>query len=121
MDPALFGDTVRKHRQRLGLSQEALADAAAIAVRSVRNIEAGRVAQPRPTTLRLLADVFGISVDELTAGAPVPVPALLPREVAAFAGRADILDRLWTLLDRSPDSVGVISGAGGVGKPNPGI
>ena len=112
----MFGDTVRRHRQRLGLSQEALADAAAIAVRSVRNMEAGRVAQPRPTTLRLLAGVFGISVDELTAGGPAPVPAQLPREVSAFAGRADILDRLWTLLDHSPGAVGVISGAGGVGK-----
>jgi len=122
MDPATFGDTVRKHRQRLGLSQEALADAAGIAVRSVRNVEAGRVAQPRPTTLRLLADVFGISVDELIAGDRVPAPAQLPREVAAFAGRADTLRRLWTLLDNGPDpaggphAVGVISGAGGVGK-----
>ena len=115
MDPATFGDTVRRHRQRLGLSQEGLAEAAGIAVRSVRNMEAGRVAQPRPTTLRLLAGVFGIEVAELTA-APATAPAQLPREAGAFAGRADALTRLWTLLDQGSDAVAVISGAGGVGK-----
>ena len=116
MDPVTFGDSVRRHRQRLGLSQEQLAEAAGIAVRSVRNMEAGRVAQPRPATLRLLAAVFGTSVDELTADPPVPAPAQLPREAAAFTGRAGTLAALWKLLDESPDAIPVISGAGGVGK-----
>ncbi|MCA2216760.1 ATP-binding protein [Jidongwangia harbinensis] len=139
-----FAEAVRAHRLRCGLSQEDLASATGIAPRSIRNLEAGRVARPRPSTVRLLADAFrltGTAREEFTALAlhptepesaepaapgpdaaepeptePAPVPAQLPRDTAGFVGRDSALRRLWTLLETNPGAVPVISGAGGVGK-----
>jgi tetratricopeptide (TPR) repeat protein/transcriptional regulator with XRE-family HTH domain len=109
------------------MSQDDLAAATGIATRSIRNIEAGRVAQPRGSTVRLLADAFALTAAEratFIAGAlatPAPaaadrphVPAHLPRDVAAFAGRRDDLARLWPVLDSG--AFPVISGTAGVGK-----
>jgi tetratricopeptide (TPR) repeat protein/transcriptional regulator with XRE-family HTH domain len=129
-----FADAVRAHRLRCGLSQEDLAGSTGIAPRSIRNLEAGRVTRPRPSTVRLLADAFGLAGDAreqftalaLTADAPTatdgpeppahPVPAQLPRDVAGFVGREAALRRLWTLFETSPGTVPVITGTGGVGK-----
>jgi transcriptional regulator with XRE-family HTH domain len=47
-----FADAVRAHRLRCGFSQEDLAAATGVAPRSIRNLEAGRVARPRPSTVR---------------------------------------------------------------------
>ncbi|HET6533505.1 MAG TPA: tetratricopeptide repeat protein [Actinoplanes sp.] len=124
-----FGEEVRGLRLRHGLSQEDLAERTGIAVRGLRNIEAGRVTAPRPATVRRLADAFGLAGAERDAfvaaalvrdpaPAPAPdgatrpeVPAQLPRDAASFAGRADALARL-----DDGDPLVVISGAGGVGK-----
>ncbi|KXK59419.1 hypothetical protein AWW66_24235 [Micromonospora rosaria] len=57
----VFGQLVRVHRQRLGLTQEELADRAGIGVRSIRDIEQRRIVRPRQGTVRLLADAFGLS------------------------------------------------------------
>jgi transcriptional regulator with XRE-family HTH domain len=125
-----FGETVRVYRRRHGMSQDDLAAVTGIATRSIRNIEAGRVGQPRGSTVRLLADAFGLDSAEReafiagpqTAAAPVAAPAIvpaqLPRDVAAFAGRGDDLARLWSLLETG--AFPVISGTAGVGKTNPG-
>jgi transcriptional regulator with XRE-family HTH domain len=43
------------------MTQEDLAAAANISVRNVRKIEAGRVGDPRPSTIRALADAFDLS------------------------------------------------------------
>ncbi len=56
----MFGETVRAHRRRLGMSQEDLSGKARIGVRTIRDIEAGRSGTPRPATLRLLAEAFGL-------------------------------------------------------------
>jgi len=56
----VFGETVRAHRRRLGMSQEDLSGKARIGVRTIRDIEAGRSGTPRPATLRLLAEAFGL-------------------------------------------------------------
>ena len=64
----LFGALVRTHRRRLGLTQSELARLAQVSTRTVGNIETGRIPQPRPDTVRLLAAVFrlhGASLDEL--------------------------------------------------------
>jgi transcriptional regulator with XRE-family HTH domain len=130
-----FAEAVRAHRLRCGLSQEDLASTTGIAPRSIRNLEAGRVARPRPSTVRLLADAFrltGAAREEFTALAltsaePVaadpepapPVPAQLPRDTGGFVGRETTLRRLWAVVDGEPGAVPVISGPGGVGKPNP--
>jgi tetratricopeptide (TPR) repeat protein/transcriptional regulator with XRE-family HTH domain len=114
-----FGEAVRGHRLRLGMSQDDLAAATGIAIRSIRNIEAGRVGRPRGSTVRLLADAFGLASAERAAfiagpAVVVDVPAQLPRDVSVFAGRAASLDLLAELLDRG--TIPLISGTGGVGK-----
>ena len=136
-----FGDVVRNHRLRRGLSQEQLAAETGIATRSIRNIETGRVGHPRTATVRLLAEAFGLAGVEREAfiatastasAGPVPAgvqpgvavgevtaPAQLPRDAPAFAGRTGCLERLWELLAQGADRVAaipVISGTAGVGK-----
>jgi transcriptional regulator with XRE-family HTH domain len=56
----MLGDLVRAHRRRLGLSQEDLANRAGLSVRSIRKIETHHTGTPRPATVRLLADAFGL-------------------------------------------------------------
>jgi tetratricopeptide (TPR) repeat protein/transcriptional regulator with XRE-family HTH domain len=57
----MFGRLVRSHRQRLGLTQQELADRAKLGARTIRNLEAGLIRSPRPVTVRLLADAFGLT------------------------------------------------------------
>jgi transcriptional regulator with XRE-family HTH domain len=57
---AVFGELVRDHRRRLGLTQEDLAERAGVSVRSVGKWESGTVAAPRLWTVRMLADAFGL-------------------------------------------------------------
>ncbi|MEV4514243.1 tetratricopeptide repeat protein [Dactylosporangium sp. NPDC049525] len=131
----VFGDIVRGHRRRLGLSQEEVAGRSGVSVRGLRKIETGRIAAPRPTTVRLLADVFGLKGadrDRFCAaahteppelpGPPEPPgppdrnarrhtaapPAQLPADVTGFVGRADALRRLDALLDGDTDPAAVV-------------
>jgi tetratricopeptide (TPR) repeat protein/transcriptional regulator with XRE-family HTH domain len=131
----VFGEVVRAHRRWLCLSQEDLADKTGINVRSIGKIESGRTAVPRPVTVRLLADAFGLAgadreqfcraaVSEPTdpPTGRTPVPAQLPADAAGFAGRGDQLRQLTTLLDGGaglqPTAVVIsaVSGTAGVGK-----
>lgn len=134
----MFADLVRAHRQRLGLSQEELAGKAGLSVRSIRNLEAGRTGSPRPVTVRLLADAFGLAGAERdaflnTAGRRAAasaldtlpdqqhVPAQLPADVAGFTGRTEQLARLDKLLAKAADPptavvISAITGTAGVGK-----
>jgi len=57
----LFGQVVAGHRERLGLTQEALAAVTGMSVRRISELESGRVSRPRKSTVRLLADAFGLS------------------------------------------------------------
>ena len=133
----MFGDMVRAHRGRLGITQEELADRSGVSVRGLGEIEAGRSSRPRPTTVRLLADAFGLSGAERdrfctaagpepapdTIGEPArrPAPAQLPPDVTGFTGRADQLRELDMLLDRGDEQptavvITAIAGTAGVGK-----
>jgi transcriptional regulator with XRE-family HTH domain len=90
----MFSQVVRAHRRRLGLTQEELAGSAGVGLRTVRDIEAGRVGRPRQNTVRRLAEVFGLrGVDRdlfnelaepmevaLTAGAVAPSELAALRE-----------------------------------------
>jgi tetratricopeptide (TPR) repeat protein/transcriptional regulator with XRE-family HTH domain len=129
-DAGSLGELVRAHRRRSGLTQEELAEATGLSVRGIGKIEAGRVGTPRPATVRLLADAFGLSGAERrrfgeSAAAEPPgggtVPAQLPADVAAFAGREHQLATLDRLLATGAPSgsapvISVISGTAGVGK-----
>jgi tetratricopeptide (TPR) repeat protein/transcriptional regulator with XRE-family HTH domain len=129
----VFAEVVRAHRRRLGLTQEELAANAGLSVRAIRNLEAGLVGTPRPATVRLLADAFGlVGTDrerfcQTAAGAPADpptsthVPAQLPADVSAFTGRAEQLAQLDTLLAGIGDQpnaviISALSGTAGVGK-----
>jgi tetratricopeptide (TPR) repeat protein/transcriptional regulator with XRE-family HTH domain len=56
----MFGDVVRAHRQRLGLSQDELAARSGVSVRGLRKIESNGTDRPRAATVRLLADAFAL-------------------------------------------------------------
>jgi transcriptional regulator with XRE-family HTH domain len=128
----MFGEVVRAHRERLGITQEEVAARAGISIRGLRKIELGQVATPRQGTIRLLAEVFeleGVDRAWFTALArsteqcrpPGAVqPRQLPAAVAGFAGRARHLAGLSALLGvegRLPRrKVVILTGAPGVGK-----
>jgi transcriptional regulator with XRE-family HTH domain len=55
---AAFADLVANLRRRAGLTQKQLSERARLSVRTVREIEGGRVARPRRSTVALLAEAF---------------------------------------------------------------
>jgi tetratricopeptide (TPR) repeat protein/transcriptional regulator with XRE-family HTH domain len=142
-EAATLAERLRLLRTRALLTQEQLAERARVSVRTVRNLEAGRIRRPRAGSLRLLADALGLTeaeralLAELTARDPDPdpetvtVPAasrprpvrlpqpprLLPPVVADFTGRHRQLTTILGLLDQDggPHPV-VVSGSAGVGK-----
>jgi tetratricopeptide (TPR) repeat protein/transcriptional regulator with XRE-family HTH domain len=128
----MFGERVRAHRRRLGWTQEELASATGISVRSVGKLEAGLIATPRPATVRLLADAFGLTADDrelfcrAAAGEAIGqwdrTPNQLPADVRGFVGRDAELALLDDVLgnpggsDTGGPAIGVISGTAGLGK-----
>ncbi|MEU4250229.1 tetratricopeptide repeat protein [Amycolatopsis sp. NPDC026612] len=140
----MFGQIVRSHRQRLGITQAELAGKTGVSERSIRNIEAGRIARPRPGTVRLLADAFALCGTERDSfhqaaladpgSGPAaaeadatdfpagrlprwPRPAQLPADMAGFTGRGDSLRRLTAFAEhRGGPAVVVVTGPAGVGK-----
>jgi tetratricopeptide (TPR) repeat protein/transcriptional regulator with XRE-family HTH domain len=129
---SVFGELVQAHRQRLRLTQEDLAQRTGLSVRTIREIEAGRVRVPRRTSVRLLADAFALDgsdrEDFEAAGLsdgdrPSLGPAQLPADVPGFTGRERELAELDALF--APDDPGggpgpvvisAVSGTAGVGK-----
>ncbi|MFD0746146.1 multiprotein-bridging factor 1 family protein [Phytohabitans flavus] len=78
----LFGDVVRAHRRRLGLTQEGLATASGLSVRNIRAIESGQVTSPRQATVRLLATAFRLEgLDRKRFYAAIAEPAPIPTGV----------------------------------------
>jgi putative transcriptional regulator len=55
---------IKKHRLRLGLSQEELANAVGVSRQSINSIERGRYTPSLPLALRF-ARLFGCATDEL--------------------------------------------------------
>ncbi|MEU7923668.1 tetratricopeptide repeat protein [Micromonospora sp. NPDC049107] len=125
----MFGEAVQELRRSSALTQEDLAAKTGLSVRHLRDLEAGRIARPRPATMLLLADAFGLQGsrrDRFLAGAPTPppssgVPAQLPADGFGFVGREGALARLDEILARSVDQptamgLAIVSGTAGVGK-----
>ncbi|MFF2042955.1 BTAD domain-containing putative transcriptional regulator [Kitasatospora sp. NPDC058170] len=63
--PDPFGPPLQAFRRRAGLSQEAAAARAGISTRALRDIEHGRVRQPRLRTLQRLAEALELTGGEL--------------------------------------------------------
>ena len=59
-----FGQIIRRHRQRLALTQEGLAERSDLSVDAIRRIEAGRFS-PTLDTLRKLSDGLEVSLPTL--------------------------------------------------------
>jgi tetratricopeptide (TPR) repeat protein/transcriptional regulator with XRE-family HTH domain len=125
------------------MTQEELAGKATVGLRTIRDIETGRIDRPRQITVRLLAGAFGLHgadrdrfhesaqpepVLATTPPAPGPehaarrpTPAQLPADVAGFTGRAGYLRQLASLREHTGGAttavaIGTITGMAGVGK-----
>jgi tetratricopeptide (TPR) repeat protein/transcriptional regulator with XRE-family HTH domain len=139
-----FGDLVRKQRAAAGLTQEELAEQSGLGVRTISDIERGRVARPHRRSVDLLsralelagparagleaAPLAGRGKAPASAAAPADraadsvgrqevVPRQLPPTVAYFTGRAGELAALARMLDQAgcdPPGAVVISAIGGM-------
>ncbi|MCP3782062.1 helix-turn-helix domain-containing protein [Micromonospora sp. A3M-1-15] len=121
---------LREHRMAARISQEALAETAGVAVRTVRNLEGSRIARPRRRTVEELANALGLTGEPRarllrtvhgTAPAPAWQHSSLPPVVPDFVGRQAELDQLVAqarCLAGQPggNATVVISGQPGVGK-----
>jgi tetratricopeptide (TPR) repeat protein/transcriptional regulator with XRE-family HTH domain len=127
--------TVRVRRIQAGLTQEQLAEMSGLSVRTISDIECGRTARPRRSSVALLEAVLsqagsagdrppGTGQDTAGGQDPAlssPVPRQLPRMVRGFIGRAVELKALTEFLpgQETADGTGVIAvidGTAGVGK-----
>ncbi|MFJ9850152.1 helix-turn-helix domain-containing protein [Streptomyces sp. NPDC101150] len=59
-----FSALLKRLRREAEMTQEALAERAGVGVRTIRGLETGERADPRVTTVRLLADALGLSPEE---------------------------------------------------------
>lgn len=117
----MFGELVARHRRRLSLTQEELAASTGLSARTIRALESDKGQLPRPASVRLLADAFGLTGAEreafVLATTGTRAPAQLPADVRGFVGRAGelaALDRLTAAT--SAVVISAVSGTAGVGK-----
>lgn len=61
----MLSENIKKYRNRLGLTQEALARKANISYNTIIKLESKGIVDPRMETLKKLADALGVSIDEL--------------------------------------------------------
>ena len=60
----IFAEQMRLIRQRHGMTQQALAEALGVSTSAVQKWERGQ-SEPNTRTLQMMADLFGVSLDEL--------------------------------------------------------
>jgi tetratricopeptide (TPR) repeat protein/transcriptional regulator with XRE-family HTH domain len=130
--PATFAGLLRKLRTEAGVTQQELAEAASVSLRSVSDLERGRVAVPQKDTVRLLADALHLigpvrtQFEAVARGRDAPggvaaATRALPRDVATFTGRHEELRKLVDAAAGAGGPGGVVSihaigGMAGVGK-----
>ncbi|MEU6347349.1 helix-turn-helix domain-containing protein [Streptomyces sp. NPDC046977] len=117
---ATFGRRLRDLRLQSGLSQKQLARSSTLSIRAIRDLENGRVRQPRADSLRLLGDALGLSAaqmkrlaNDIPAGPPAGVE---PAMSGPFIGRDHELAALVTMLGAEHHRLVTIAGIEGVGK-----
>src|SRR3982074_3836625 len=96
---ALFAALLQRYRAAAGLSQEELAERAALSRRGISDLERGERRSPHPDTVRRLADALNLAFTERAAvlasahaatkgvGSQVPEPLPLPVPLTSFLGR----------------------------------
>jgi transcriptional regulator with XRE-family HTH domain len=91
------GRRVLSARERAGLSQEQLAARVGVARATIQNVEQERT-QPRPSTLRRIAEALGIDFLVLTTGeAPAPSGRDIDEELEELRA---IRDQLTARIER---------------------
>lgn len=120
-EAAPFGRRLRDLRLRSGLSQKQLARASTLSVRAIRDLENGRVRQPRADSLRLLADALGLSTPQMTRLANDHALGFLtgtaePAVNGPFVGRQQELAALTAMLGAEHHRLVAVIGIEGVGK-----
>ena len=126
--PTTFGPLLRRLRLAAGLTQEELAERAAISTRGLQLLERGGRTAPRAETVRLLADALGLSPEaraELIAAAhpelatpspPACKPSALPTPPTPLVGREGEVAGACALLRQAELRLLTLTGPGGVGK-----
>jgi tetratricopeptide (TPR) repeat protein/transcriptional regulator with XRE-family HTH domain len=132
--PVTFGELLRQLRLDSGLTLEALAERASVAVRTISDLELGKARSPRESTVAGLA--WALRLEEpararfiaVARGRPVPdglpatsgtsPPQTLPRDIGSFTGRDWELAELTEAAASAGSEVAVhaISGMAGIGK-----
>jgi len=132
--PVTFGELLRQLRLDSGLTLEALAERASVAVRTISDLELGKARSPRESTVAGLAR--GLRLEEpararfiaVARGRPLPdglpaaagtsPPQTLPRDIGSFTGRDRELTELTEAAAGAGSQVAVhaISGMAGIGK-----
>lgn len=60
-----IGENIKKYRLKLGMSQDTLSKKADLAFHTIAKIESGSTTDPRIDTVKSVADVLGVSLDDL--------------------------------------------------------
>ena len=58
-------DNIKKHRNKLGISQDVLSKKANLAFHTIAKIEARATPNPTIDTVKKIADALGVSLDDL--------------------------------------------------------
>ena len=108
-----IGKRIKRVRGAVGLSQQALAQAADVSMNGIARLEQDSIKDPHLSQLRKIAAALGVSVGELVgeeeqvlagkAEAPAPGPLL---DMALAAARRDE-EKLWQAVNRADASEGM--------------
>jgi DNA-binding XRE family transcriptional regulator len=112
---SINGVRVKELRDKCGLTQDELAQAVGVSKRTIENAESGTAS---PHTRFLLAEYFGVAVDELLPPEPqdwtYPLPTPLPSE--SSCGRREELMKLDDAWEADTCRVVTVVGGWGMGK-----
>lgn len=98
----LLGKKLKEAREALGWSARHVAERSGMADSNVVRLEQGAIANPRPETLKSLADTLGLDLADLYAAAGYVQPAGLPSFAPYLRSKyADLPPSAWRELERT--------------------